>query len=176
MYVKDLHAGKFDAYAHVGQFVGYNFESKGYCIYWLAEGEKEKVIQAPMPNQSTNLPPTGPQVNAPQMHILRPKSPKDDPPDSESSNSVPFPLSVVDDPLPEMAETGLDKELEYGWGWYTGGKPPRAYKCMNGGQPPLNANVAQACNSVHQTTNWRLDNAIEATHFIKYTSTYPITH
>ena len=114
MYVKDLHAGKFDAYAHVGQFVGYNFESKGYCIYWLAEGEKEKVIQAPMPNQSTNLPPTGPQVNAPQMHILRPKSPKDDPPDSESSNSVPFPLSVVDDPLPEMAETGLDKELEYG--------------------------------------------------------------
>ena len=28
---------------------------------------------------------------------------------------------------------------------------------------------------IHQTTNWRLDNAIEATHFIKNTSTYPIT-
>ena len=80
-YVKDLHAGKLDARARVGRFVGYDSESKGYCIYWpdkksvtvewnivfnendttledtnltvLAEGEKEKIIQAPMPNQST---------------------------------------------------------------------------------------------------------------------------
>ena len=34
-YVKDLHAGKLDACARVGQFVGYDSESKGYRIYWL---------------------------------------------------------------------------------------------------------------------------------------------
>ena len=140
-YVKDLHAGKLDACARVGRFVGYDSESKGYCIYWpdkksvtvkwnivfnendttledtnltvLAEGEKEKIIQAPMPNQSTILPPTGPQVNALQTHIPLPESPKEDSPDSEPSNSVPFPSSVVDDPLPETAETGLDEDLEY---------------------------------------------------------------
>ena len=33
-YVKDLKAGKLDACAKVGQFVGYNPESKGYWIYW----------------------------------------------------------------------------------------------------------------------------------------------
>ena len=141
-YVKDLHTGKLDACACVGQFVGYDSESKGYHIYlpdkksvmvkWnivfnknhttledtnltvLAEGEKEKVIQAPVPNQSTILSPTGPQVNVPQIHIPLPKSPKEDSLDSEPSNSVPFSSSVVDDLLPKMAETSLDKELEYG--------------------------------------------------------------
>ena len=33
-YVKDLKAGKLDACAKVGQFVGYNSESKSYWIYW----------------------------------------------------------------------------------------------------------------------------------------------
>ena len=33
-YVKDLKAGKLDARAKVGQFVGYDLESKGYRIYW----------------------------------------------------------------------------------------------------------------------------------------------
>ena len=33
-YVKDLDAGKLDARAQVGRFVGYDFESKGYRIYW----------------------------------------------------------------------------------------------------------------------------------------------
>ena len=122
-YVKDLHTGKLDTHACVGWFVGYDSEYKGYHIYWrdkksvmvkwnivfnknhktledtnltvLAEGEKEKVIQAPVPNQSTILPPTGPQVNVPQTHILLPESPEEDSPDSEPSNSVPFPSSVV---------------------------------------------------------------------------------
>ena len=33
-YVKDLKAGKLDARAKVGRFVGYDLESKGYQIYW----------------------------------------------------------------------------------------------------------------------------------------------
>ena len=33
-YVKDLKAGKLDARAQVGQFVGYDSESKGFQIYW----------------------------------------------------------------------------------------------------------------------------------------------
>ena len=33
-YVKDLKAGKLDAHAKVGRFIGYDSESKGYWIYW----------------------------------------------------------------------------------------------------------------------------------------------
>ena len=33
-YMKDLKAGKLDAHAKVGCFVGYDSESKGYRIYW----------------------------------------------------------------------------------------------------------------------------------------------
>ena len=33
-YIKDLKAGKLDACTKVGQFVGYDSESKGYWIYW----------------------------------------------------------------------------------------------------------------------------------------------
>ena len=33
-YVKDLKAGKLDAHAKIGQFIGYNLECKGYRIYW----------------------------------------------------------------------------------------------------------------------------------------------
>ena len=33
-YIKDLKAGKLDAHTKVGQFVGYDSESKGYQIYW----------------------------------------------------------------------------------------------------------------------------------------------
>ena len=33
-YVKHLKAGKLDARAKVGRFVGYNSESKGYQTYW----------------------------------------------------------------------------------------------------------------------------------------------
>src|SRR5271168_1027696 len=35
-YVKDLKAGKLDARAKVGRFVGYDSESKGFRIYWPA--------------------------------------------------------------------------------------------------------------------------------------------
>jgi hypothetical protein len=33
-YVKNLTAGKLNAHANKGQFVGYNSKSKGYRIYW----------------------------------------------------------------------------------------------------------------------------------------------
>ena len=33
-YVKDLKAGKLDPRAQKGRFVGYDSESKGFCIYW----------------------------------------------------------------------------------------------------------------------------------------------
>ena len=36
-YVKDLKAGKLDARAQLGRFVGYDSESKGYRIYWPAK-------------------------------------------------------------------------------------------------------------------------------------------
>ena len=34
VYVKDLKAGKLDACAQLGRFMGYDSESKGYRIYW----------------------------------------------------------------------------------------------------------------------------------------------
>ena len=37
VYVKDLQASKLDSRAHQGQFFGYDSESKGYYIYWLAK-------------------------------------------------------------------------------------------------------------------------------------------
>ena len=37
-YIKDLKAGKLDAHTKVGQFVGYDLESKGHQIYWLQNG------------------------------------------------------------------------------------------------------------------------------------------
>ena len=36
-YVKDLKAGKLDARAHMGRFVGYDSESKGFRIYWAGK-------------------------------------------------------------------------------------------------------------------------------------------
>ena len=36
-YMKDLKAGKLDAHAQLGRFVGYDTESKGYRIYWPAK-------------------------------------------------------------------------------------------------------------------------------------------
>lgn len=71
-YVKDLSAGKLDARAKKGRFVGYDSESKGYRIYWRSsddtatipgvtqsEGEKDKIIQAPQ-NAAEN--PTEPDI------------------------------------------------------------------------------------------------------------------
>ena len=40
-YVKDFAAGKLDARAKNGHFVGYNSESKGYQIYWP---EKQSIM------------------------------------------------------------------------------------------------------------------------------------
>ena len=34
VYIKDLKAGRLNAHTKVGQFVGYDSESKGYWIYW----------------------------------------------------------------------------------------------------------------------------------------------
>ena len=34
VWVKDLHAGKLDPQAKEGRFIGYDDESKGYCVYW----------------------------------------------------------------------------------------------------------------------------------------------
>jgi len=36
-YVKDLKAGKLDAQAQLGHFVGYDSGYKGYQIYWPAK-------------------------------------------------------------------------------------------------------------------------------------------
>ena len=34
VYVKDMNAGKLDARAQIGRFIGYDAESQGYRIYW----------------------------------------------------------------------------------------------------------------------------------------------
>lgn len=116
-YVKDLKAGKLDARALLGRFVGYDSESKGFRIYWptkrsvtvernvifndgdvtadatavipgdLSEGEKEKIIQMPENNRRRTEDDVIKDA-ASEPHIEINPNPSVDP---EPQNTIPFP-------------------------------------------------------------------------------------
>jgi len=161
-YVKDLKAGKLDARAQLGRFVGYDSESKGYRIYWptkrsvsvernvvfndadinadattiipgeLSEGEKEKIIQIPENNSERN-----PSENQPEIQTEAST-------DSETQNSVPFPSAPeIPDPIPsDPIEEASDDEPQLGRGHRVKKKPKGAYSRMHNALPPLQANAA----------------------------------
>ena len=51
--MKDLKAGKLDAQAKVGRFVGYDTESKGYHVYW--PGKRSVTVEQNVIFNSDNI-------------------------------------------------------------------------------------------------------------------------
>lgn len=168
-YVKDLKAGKLDSRAQLGQFVGYDSESKGFRIYWpnkrsitveqnvvfnngdmtmdttaiipgdLSEGEKEKVIQVP----ETKISHT--KEDATENPANKP-DPDDissnSSPDTEEHNSIPFPSPPeTSDAMPQDPIEEPDVKPTLGCGRRVQKKPPGPYKRMAEALPPLEANV-----------------------------------
>jgi hypothetical protein len=168
-YVKDLKAGKLDSRAQLGQFVGYDSESKGFRIYWpskrsvtvernivfnngdvmmdtmaiipsdLSERENEKIIQ--VPEMNTNRTKEEANENAANDPIPENNSPNSAT-DSKEHNSIPFPAPPeASNAMPQDPIEELDIELALGHGHRVQKKPPGAYKHMAQALPPLNANV-----------------------------------
>ena len=165
-YVKDLKAGKLDARAQLGRFVGYDSESKGYRIYWptkrsisvernvifndaditadpttvipgeLSEGEKEKIIQVPENNSS--------QPREPDIIKNQSENRSEAPAEPDTQNTVPFPsVPEVSDPIPaDPIEDVPDDEPKLGRGHRVHKKPQGAYSRMHNALPPLQANAA----------------------------------
>jgi hypothetical protein len=154
-YVKDLKAGKLDSCTQLGLFVGYDWESKGFRIYWpykqsvmvkwnivfndsdvttdttavipsdLSKGEKEKVIQVPKMNTSCT------EEDATDNN-------SNSSVDSEEENSVPFPSPPeASDPMLQDPIEEPDSEPDLGHGHRVQKKPPGAYKRMAEALPPL---------------------------------------
>jgi len=167
-YIKDLKAGKLDARAQVGRFVGYDSESKGYRIYWPhkrsvtvernvvfneddvlttndvaiipgdALAEGERDKVIQNPNNNANSDETN--INQPQAEAEK----ADAPPGPESTNSIPFPSEPQ--PADEPEEVPVEEEDEppqLGRGRRVQKKPPGAYRRMAEAKPPLVANIAE---------------------------------
>ena len=165
-YVKDLKAGKLDARAQLGRFVGYDSESKGYRIYWpskrsvsvernvvfndgdvtvdatavipgdLSEGEKDKIIQ--VPENNTN------QIDENAVDEPQPRNTSGAQANSEDQNTVPFPSAPeISDALPsnDVAEDPIE-EPKLGRGNRVAKKPQGTYSRMHNALPPLEANAA----------------------------------
>ena len=176
-YVKDLKAGKLDAHAKVGQFVGYDLESKGYWIYWPQKWsisvECNVVFNESNVTANDNIHITAGDVvdegerdkvlqppasnanaaNAPNgAPAPQPKVPDIAPEptlEPEPQNSVPFPSEQepAEEPLTEPLQEE-DPQPELGQGWCVQKKPPGAYKRMAQGLPPLDANIADLQNNI----------------------------
>ena len=154
-YVKDLKAGKLDAHAKVGQFVGYDSELKGYCIYWPNKRsvtvERNVVFNEDdvlTTNDVAIIPgdvlaegerdkiiqgPTN-NTNADETHVNQPEveaEKADAPPNPEPTNSIPFPSEPH--PADEPEEVTVEEEDEppqLGQGRCVQKKPPSVYKHM----------------------------------------------
>ena len=174
-YVKDLKAGKLDACAKAGWFVGYDLESKGYWIYWPQKWtitvERNVIFNESDVTANDNIhitagdavdegerdkvlqPPTSNAntTNAPNSAPApQPKAPdvalELEP---EPQNSVPFPSKQ--EPAEELLFEPLqeeDPQPELGWGWHIQKKPPGAYKQMAQGLPLLDTNIADLQNNI----------------------------
>jgi hypothetical protein len=159
-YVKDLKAGKLDARAQLGRFVGYDSETKGYRIYW--PGKRSITVERNVvfnPNDVQNAEnvtiPSGDALSEGERNkiIQNPTSNVNDAEKSENdsnlpietqpepnkgntiqeeevSNTVPFP--TVSEPENE-ANTEAEQSQSYGPGRRVQPKPKGIYAKMNGG-------------------------------------------
>jgi hypothetical protein len=133
-YIKVLKAGELGA--QVGQFIGYDSESKEYyngvaiiAGDVLAEGERDKIIQNPTPTAHTNKP----NVNHPEL-----EAEKSDTPDLKPTNTIPFPSELHPTNKPEEATMEEEDTLpQLGRGHHVQMKPPGASQCMAEARPPL---------------------------------------
>ena len=160
-YVKDLKAGKLDARAQLGRFVGYDSESKGYRIYWPGKRTvsvehnvvfNENDIQASDGTVSISGGILSEGEKESEKIIQYPenrvenfekaetksntanqpeKKPSDDFQDPNTSSSIPFP-SVADRTIAEEENTGEDDPQQYGRG-QRARKQKGAYRDLNGG-------------------------------------------
>jgi hypothetical protein len=159
-YVKDLTAGKLDARAKKGCFVGYDSESKGYRIYWPEKRsisvERNIVFNQEDTNSSEDIAiihgETSSEgekdkiIQAPQNKVKDIKSPENKEPEDQthqgkdpqphkslkSTNSIMFPST--DKPLiePDPQETTDTTTRQYGHGQRV--RPEKGhYKNMNEG-------------------------------------------
>ena len=113
-YIKDLKTGKLDAHAKVGQFIGYDLESKGYWIYWPQKRSITvecnvvfNVLQPPASNANAPNSTPAPQPKAPDVTLEPALEP-------EPQNLVPFPSEQepAKEPLPEpLQEENPQPEL-----------------------------------------------------------------
>jgi hypothetical protein len=131
-YIKDLKAGKLDACAKVGEFLGYDLESKGYHIYW--PNKRSVIVEHNVvfneddvltTNDIAIIPgdvlaegerdkiiqgPTN-NPNADETHVNQPEveaEKADAPPNPEPTNSIPFPSEphLADEPEEVTMEEG----------------------------------------------------------------------
>jgi len=159
-YVKDLKAGKLDARAQLGRFVGYDSESKGYRIYWPSKRSisvernvtfnKKDVLTTD--NSTTisgdvvtegerdkiihninNKPQSNDKLEDQPTNSQQPiDKPPEPQPDEHPSNSIPFPSLAEPLTEPDLEATKDDDEASYGRGQRPR-KPKGAYKTMNEG-------------------------------------------
>ena len=162
VYIKDLTAGKLDAWAKKGCFVGYNSESKGHQIYWPEKWsitiERNIVFNQDDATTHNNTAIIygkvlsegekekviqNPQNNATNIEQLANEDSEDQQaPEKESephqspksTNSICFPMSEEpqNDPDPEPQDTSQPLNQQYGCGQWV--RPERGhYKAMNKG-------------------------------------------
>ena len=158
-YVKDLKARKLDAWAQVGQFVGYDSKSKGYGIYWPEKRSvtvecdivfNENNVQAAdrLVNLSNGILSEGemesekfiqhPKNCAKDLQNLKDsdeqseKESSDDSQDPDTSSTIPFP-TVAEATVEPNDKNSEDKDQQkYSWGQHPQ-KEKGAYKQMNEG-------------------------------------------
>ena len=156
-YVKDLKAGKLDAQAKVGRFVGYDSESKGYRIYWpgkrlitvernvvfnqndVQTSDDTAIIHGEMQSEGER----DKVIQPPQNNVENPENEEPNEQNTQDravepyqspklSNSIPFPLTpgAQIDLEPEVNDN--DEPQQYGCGQRQR-HPVGTYKAMNEG-------------------------------------------
>ena len=170
-YVKDLKAGKLDARAQVGRFVGYDSESKGYRIYWPGKRsitvERNVVFNQDDVHNAENITITSGDALAegekdkviqnPESNVKSVENPENDlnlpvqhhsdaekdatVQDPQDPNTIPFPTVSESENEPKENPKDDEQSQEYGHGKRVAPKPQGIYKKMHFG---LVAGVADA--------------------------------
>ena len=101
-YVKDLKAGKLDAHAQLGRFVGYDSESKGYRIYW--PGKRSISVKCNVAFNQDDL-----QINDGTLSISGGVQSEGE---MESEKVIQYPINHVEDPEKVDMEEDVDSQPE----------------------------------------------------------------
>ena len=161
-YIKDLTAGKLDAWAKKGQFVGYDSESKGYQVYWPEKwsitvkrnvvfnqdnatthddtaiiygkllSEEEK--EKVIQNPKNNITNFDQPANKDSEDQQAPEKEPEPHQSPKSTNTVRFPMSeeLQNDPDAEPQDTSQPLNQQYGHGQWA--RPEKGhYKAINNG-------------------------------------------